>query len=164
MAASCGLHLDKPGQRHRRIYFYISVCSTWMPPPLTAVGRLSTQGLQTGRAASQERYLLSTLISVRSLTLSLPGLNLMNLYALRLWLALASPSEKRTLVKRTGSSLQAIRNVANGHNKASADWAARIENATRAANRRNPVLHIIERHEICAACSRCPFTQQHNRR
>ena len=77
------------------------------------------------------------------------------------WLKFATPDEIRTLARLCETSPAYLSQIANGHRRASAEMAGKIEQATfeirdetEDAQKRLPKLY---RGDLVAACAKCPY-------
>ena len=77
--------------------------------------------------------------------------------AMRKWLNLATPAQKKTLAKAAKTSLGQLKHLSAGRRTASAGLAQRLAAASRTLHVRELYL---DQRDICEACGVCPLVEQ----
>lgn len=74
------------------------------------------------------------------------------------WMAAATTAEQEQLAREAGTSRKYLYQLAAGARNASADMAARLEQASIGLSRTSKGrLPKLSRTNLCAACAQCPF-------
>lgn len=80
---------------------------------------------------------------------------------LKHWMTLATAAEQKTLAKHAKTSRAYLHHLANGERDASADMAGKLEEASKKMRKASKYrLPILNRSELCLACSQCPYARK----
>jgi hypothetical protein len=77
--------------------------------------------------------------------------------AVRKWLTLATPEQKRALAKAAKTSVEQLKHLGAGRRSASAELSQRLSRASRTLKSKALVL---DQRDLCPACHVCPLVKR----
>lgn len=78
------------------------------------------------------------------------------------WMKESSVDEKKELAVKAKTSLNMLYQLGSAHRQASASLAGKIETgiASIAKRKRDPILPLVQRGDLCEACAKCKFYKE----